>query len=70
MHKSDILGSNTNNIYNSDRVPLIHLDQLPKILICKLMQMVKQKNDFRKKSKVRNGILSFQKHPLEEQIIL
>lgn len=35
MHKSDILGSNTNNIYNSDRVPLIHLDQLPKILICK-----------------------------------
>lgn len=36
MHKGDILSSNTNNLYNSDRVPLIHLDQLPKILICKL----------------------------------
>ncbi|XP_031636029.1 LIM/homeobox protein Lhx3 [Contarinia nasturtii] len=33
MHKSDIISSNTNNLYNSDRVPLIHLDQLPKILI-------------------------------------
>lgn len=35
MHKSELLSSNTNNLYNSDRVPLIHLDQLPKILICK-----------------------------------
>lgn len=35
MHKSDLLSSNTNSLYNSDRVPLIHLDQLPKILICK-----------------------------------
>lgn len=37
MHKGDILSSNTNNLYNSDRVPLIHLDQLPKILICKFV---------------------------------
>lgn len=35
MRKSDIIPSNTNNQYNSDRLPLIHLDQLPKILICK-----------------------------------
>lgn len=37
MHKSDLIGSNSNNLYNSDRVPLIHLDQLPKILICKFL---------------------------------
>lgn len=35
MHKGDIISSNTNNLYSSDRVPIIHLDSLPKILICK-----------------------------------
>lgn len=40
MRKSDILASNTNP-YNSDRLPLIHLDQLPKILICKCLVLIK-----------------------------
>lgn len=35
MRKSDLLGTSNTNQYNSDRLPLIHLDQLPKILICK-----------------------------------
>lgn len=37
MRKSDLLGSSNANQYNSDRLPLIHLDQLPKILICKCL---------------------------------
>lgn len=35
MRKSDLLNTSNSNQYNSDRLPLIHLDQLPKILICK-----------------------------------
>lgn len=38
MRKSDLLGSSNTNQYNSDRLPLIHLDQLPKILICKWLE--------------------------------
>lgn len=45
MRNSDLLNAHT---FSNDRLPAIHLDHLPKILLCKLMDDFK--NDSRCKT--------------------
>lgn len=39
MRNSDLLNAHT---YSNDGLPAIHLDHLPKILLCKLMEKYKR----------------------------